>query len=86
MEESEISDEILERRDEESFEGLLNIGKDAGVGKLTMMKDPSKSSTSKIVNRIREDSLPNKLRLNVNLMQHGVLGETQFQRDQKASK
>ena len=75
---SEYDDEIMEQRDEESFERLLNAGKNIGVGKLKMMKDPSKSSTSKIVNRIREDSLPNKLRLNVNLMQHGVLGETQF--------
>ena len=75
---SEYDDEIIEQRDEESFERLLNGGKSIGVGKLKMMKDPSKSSTSKIVNRIREDSLPNKLRLNVNLMQHGVLGETQF--------
>ena len=75
----------MEERDEESFERLLNvanvgggIGNGIGVSKLKMMKDPSKSSTSKIVSRIREDSLPNKLRLNVNLMQHGVLGETQF--------
>ena len=75
---SEYDDEIMEQRDEESFERLLNGGKNISVGKLKMMKDPSKSSTSKIVNRIREDSLPNKLRLNVNLMQHGVLGETQF--------
>ena len=73
--EYESSEDSIEQRSEESFERLLNVN---NVGKLKMMKDPSKSSTSKIVNRIREDSLPNKLRLNVNLMQHGVLGETQF--------
>ena len=78
--EYESSSDTTEQRSEESFERLLNVNNigNVSVGKLKMMKDQSKSLTSKIVNRIREDSLPNKLRLNVNLMQHGVLGETQF--------
>ena len=35
------------------------------------------------VNRARQDSLPANIRMNSQMMRRGVLGETQFQKDQQ---